>query len=264
MIKTSFTIGFALALLAGCGSDERIVGGADPGAGGMAGMGGAAGASTGGASTGGADPRCAVQVGPIDPTALIDDLEDGNGALPLVGERNGGWYFASDQTPGASAAPAPDQSAAIEAEAIPGGRCGSRYAIRVTGQGYRDWGTVVGVGLNWERAVDVSAFRGIRFWARRGEQHSVSVRVQFQDKNSAPQGGVCMQEAGNCYDNFGTDLVPLDTEWQLYQIDFGRLEQRDFGVPADALDTRNLFTIEWALGPGTVFDFWVDDLWFYE
>jgi hypothetical protein len=209
-----------------------------------------------------------LQSGPIDPTALIDDLEDNDGNLPQVADRTGSWYFASDQTVGASATPAPDATAAIPPEPIPGGRCGSRYAIRVTGQGYNEWGTVVGMGLRWDRAVDVSTFRGIRFWARKGEQHAVTVRMQFQDKNTAPQGGVCMQgadgSAGNCYDNFGTDLIPLTTEWQQYQIDFRRVYQRDFGLQADALDTQNLFTIEWGIGPGSVFDFWIDDVWFYE
>jgi hypothetical protein len=40
--------------------------------------------------------------------------------------------------------------------------------------------------------------------------------------------------------------------------------QRDFGLRTDALDTSMLYAIEIGVVQETVFDYWVDDIWFYE
>ena len=83
-----------------------------------------------------------------------------------------------------------------------------------------------------------------------------------------PQGGLCNDDPGAttdaCYDGWGTALVPLDTSWRLYQIPFSRIAQRAWGYQGEALDTANLYDLEWGVTQNTVFDLWVDDLWFYE
>jgi hypothetical protein len=59
-------------------------------------------------------------------------------------------------------------------------------------------------------------------------------------------------------------VAPIGTEWQLYKLDFSRMTQRDFGYRAESFDTTALYGIEWSVMPNTVFDLWVDDVWFYE
>ncbi|HEX6767434.1 MAG TPA: hypothetical protein VF103_18175, partial [Polyangiaceae bacterium] len=62
------------------------------------------------------DPRPPV----IDPTAIIDDMEDRDGSLTYVSGRNGSWWTAADETPGGTIEPRQPIP-----EAILGGRCGS-------------------------------------------------------------------------------------------------------------------------------------------
>jgi hypothetical protein len=155
-------------------------------------------------------------------------------------------------------------------EPILGGRCNSRQAIRVTGQGFADWGAAIVLNFKYttETAapIDVSAFRGIRLWARVGEAHTSPVRVQFDDVNTSIWGGVCNPTRGmpdECWDGFGTGLVPLDTEWRLYELEFSRMAQSGFGYEADALVTSQLYRVSWSLAQESVFDLWIDDIWLY-
>jgi hypothetical protein len=207
--------------------------------------------------------------GPIDPTELIDDLEDRDGFIAQTGGRNGGWSVYSDNT-GGTLEPAAGSNRAPAR--IVGGRCGSAYAMRVTGQGFTDWGAGVNIGFRYENddlaAFDASRYSGIRFWARVGETNTSAIRVQLQDLSTYPVGGVCdpndLLGASACYNGHGTGLVPLATEWRLYEIVFDRLSQRDlFGSPS-VFDKGQVYAIEWLLEPGSVFEIWIDDVWFYE
>jgi hypothetical protein len=116
--------------------------------------------------------------------------------------------------------------------------------------------------------IDASDFRGIMFWARVGETHNSPVRVQLQDASTFPEGGVCDPDPASgteqCYDGWGTAVIPISTEWRLYKIDFSRTAQQGFGYGGEALDPSQLFTVEWAVLQNTVFDLWIDDVWFYE
>jgi hypothetical protein len=237
--------------------------------GGTSGTGGSAGSGTGGASgSGGMPAYCDAAFMPIDPTALIDDIEDGNALIAVSGGRNGSWWVSSDGTPEATIEPPSD--AAPAPERILGMRCDSEYGMRITGQGFTNWGANLSLGFKYEgmpMPIDVSDFSGVMFWARIGETHSSPVRVQFQDSSTQPEGGVCNPEPGaadECYNGWGVELAPIGTEWRLYKIAFSRMTQRDFGYRADAIDTTALYDIEWGFQPNTVFDLWIDDVWFYE
>jgi hypothetical protein len=205
--------------------------------------------------------------GAVDPALLIDDMEDGDEQVAAVGERNGNWWLATDMTDG-TVTPVGDQTAAPER--IPGGRCGSKYAMRVTGEGFTDWGA--SLLTNFRIAADVepidaSAFRGVMMWARVGESNASPIRVQFQDGNTYPQGGVCDPDPSTpdgCFNGYGSTLLPVSTEWRLYKFEFARMGQRDFGLIGDGLDLSRLYVIEINVVQNTVFDFWIDDLWFYE
>lgn len=255
-----------LAAASACSGESTDLATGGAGAGGGAGKGGNA---TGGNATGGSsNEECPSSLDPIDPTALIDNLEDGNGQLVATATRNGSWWVVSDGTPAGTIQPPAD--AAPSPERVPGGHCGSNYAMRVTGQGFTDWGASLSAGFRYTsqaETIDASAFSGVMFWARTGDTHSSGVRVQFQDSSTRPEGGKCNATSGSpdeCYNGFGTQLVPLDTSWRLYKLDFSRMTQRDFGYRADALNTAELYALEWGFDASSIFDVWVDDVWFYE
>jgi hypothetical protein len=211
---------------------------------------------------------CPDPAEPIDPTALIDDLEDQDPTLLPIGHRSGGWWTAGDDTPGATIVP--DREGPAYPELIPGGRCGSRYAMRVTGQGFSEWGAILGISLAYGSAgalfYDASFRDGVTFWARIGDTSSNRMRLSISDVNSEPAGGRCEVDGPpgtGCYDAFSVMISNLDTTWKRYKIPFGGLTQRDFGLPAEALDTTQIYTIGFNFEQGTVFDFWVDDIAFY-
>jgi len=246
---------------ASCSSDA-----ADPGGGTPSGTGG-----SGAGGTGGGNLSCDNPNTPIDPTALIDDMEATDPAAVRVGGRSGAWWAGGDPNSiGATIVPNGD----APAEAIPGGRCGSRNAVHVTGQGFMEW-SVVSVSMGWG-SVDGGAadllphdahFRtGVAFWARIGDTSTNQVRLSISDKYSIPQGGICTTGGAPevaCFDHFSTILTGLGTTWKRFQVPFGGLGQQSFGMPRPALDTASIYTIEYIFPINSVFDLWVDDLTFY-
>ena len=269
----------ALGLLAvtaagsGCGSNNASFpdGGGLGGFGGVAGStGGQAGSGTGG-SIGNGTINCGDPYAPIDPTAIIDDMETPDYMTVRAAGRAGAWWAGGDTaSPGAAIQPSGD----APAEIIPGGRCGSKYAMHVTGQGYTSW-AVLSVSMGWG-SVDGGApgllpndddYRtGVTFWARIGDTSSNKVRFAISDKYSRPEGGFCVENGAMdvaCYDTFGVDLTQLDTTWRQYRIPFGGLTQREFGLPRPSVDSSSIYTIEFNFNPVTPFDFWVDDISFY-
>jgi hypothetical protein len=205
--------------------------------------------------------------GIVDPTLLVDDLEDGDNLIATVGIRNGGWWVSSDGT--STTTPPADQ--APSAERILGGRCGSEYAMRVTGSAFTGWGAVLSTTFYYTDETapyDASQFRGITFWARVGEENDAPIRAQVQDSSTHLLGGICNPESmtpDECYNGFGTSLSDISNEWQKFTLEFSTLTQRDgWGYRADAVDPTALYTLEWNLDPNRTFDLWVDDIWFYE
>lgn len=205
--------------------------------------------------------------------ALIDDLEDSDGLIAITHGRNGAWWTAGDDTSGASIVPLADEIA--PPEAIPGGRCDSQLAMRVTGQGFSDWGSLLGVSLVYGELADgtennlpydASAYTGIEFWARIGDTSTNRVRFAVSDVNSEPLGGICQDNNDSdeqCYDTFGTYLNGLDVEWRHFRVPFSSLTQRQFGYPAPAAAKQALYSVQFNFDPNAVFDLWIDDLAFY-
>jgi hypothetical protein len=205
--------------------------------------------------------------------ALLDDLEDTDGLIPNVRGRAGAWWTAGDDTVTGTIVPAANTIA--PAEAIPGGRCDSKFGMRVTGQGFLDWGSLLGVDLVYGSRsdgsegtlpYDASAYTGVEFWARIGDTSSDRVRFAVSDVNNEPYGGVCEEGTEpykQCFDTFGTYLNGLGPEWRHYRIAFTSLGQRQFGYPAAAAATDQLFSVQFNFDPSSIFDFWVDDVAFY-
>src|SRR3982750_4603156 len=128
----------------GCSSDAGLT----PDGGGGSGGGATAGASGGAGSGGDAMINCGGN-DPIDPTAVIDNMEAPDYMTVRAGGRSGAWWAGGDpDSPGAAITPSGDAAA----EMIPGGRCASKYAMHVTGHGFSVW-AVLSVSMGWG-AVD--------------------------------------------------------------------------------------------------------------
>jgi hypothetical protein len=266
-----------LLLVPACGPDTNAPAGSGQGGQGAGGAGGAP--AAGGA--GGMIVKTAncpdSSAGPVDPTALIDDMEAGGYLLPMEGGRNGSWWAGGDAVSPSSATIDPNGDAA--SELIPnGGRCGSLHAKHVTEQGFTSWAVLsatlavgqVDGGAYVPKGYDAHIRTGLTFWARVGDTSYNKVRFAVSDKYTRPEGGICDNDATTsttttaCYDTAGVDLT-LGKTWTQFQIPFGGLGQRNFGYrePQMGPDTSALYTIDFNLYPNNVYDLWIDDIAFY-
>lgn len=270
---TILRLAMLLLLLApACSSSPAVP--ADYGMGGAGG--GTSGTDSGAAGAIASNVSCPDHSGPIDPTALIDDMEAGSSALPMEGGRNGSWWAGGDMlSPGATITPDNDAPSAL----IPnGGRCGSLHAKHVTGVGFTSWAILTATltygpidgGVYAAMPYDAHIRTGLTFWARIGSPSINKVRFAVSDKYTRPEGGICDSDTTTattktaCYDTAGVDLT-LTTTWTQFQIPFGGLGQRNFGYPEPQMgpDTSAIYTIDFNFYPTTPFDFWLDDISFY-
>jgi hypothetical protein len=204
------------------------------------------------------DPRPPV----IDPTAIIDDMEDRDGNLTVTSGRNGSWWIATDETPGGTFEPSQPLP-----ELIPEGRCGSEYAMRVTGQGFASWGSILGLslayGMGGTAPHDASFRQGIRFWARIGDTSTKRIRFNIGDFHAAPDAGYCVENGTPPCFTYDVTLSQIDTTWKQYAIPFAALVHPTPDDPNEPLDPSRLYTLAFFFHSGAVFDLWVDDLEFY-
>jgi hypothetical protein len=216
---------------------------------------------------------CPVVPAAVDPSALVDDFEHGGAGAPLIAGRSGAWYASHDAT--SDGIMVPDGLAAPEA--IPGGRCGSRQALHITGSGFNDWGAVVALALHAapnaagvyeETPYDARArnYQGVSFFARVGETSVNTVRYAVSDQFARPEAGLCQIASNNCYSTYGIPLgSDLGTQWREFRIPWSGLSQLDFGVKGSDTgpDTTKIYDIQFTFPPHVVFDFWVDDMRFF-
>lgn len=266
-----------LLLAPACGPDTNAPPGSGlGGASGAAGSGGGAAGSAGG-GTGAKAMNCPDGGGgPVDPSALIDDMEAGGFVLPMEGGRNGSWWAGGDTvSPTAAITPNGDASS----EPIPnGGRCGSLHAKHVTGQGFTSWALITATlasgvadgGAYVALPYDARGRTGVTFWARIGDTSNDKVRFAVSDKYTRPEGGICDPNPATsttstaCYDTAGVDLT-LASTWTQFRIPFAGLGQRKFGQKEGQMgpDPSAIYTIDFNFYPTTVFDLWLDDIAFY-
>jgi hypothetical protein len=193
---------------------------------------------------------------------LIDDFEDGNNQVALMGERDGYWYTAADKL--GSKVTSPSESF----QPAEGGANGSAMAVRVAGHtvaaGDQAWGVEFGSNLLMaqDQFYDASRYVGISFRAKAAGKGIKTVRVNVTDVNTHPNGGVCTA----CYNHFRKD-VNLTGEWKEYRVLFRELEQRPgWGSPRpEHVTPEKLVSVTFAVGGVDAdFDVWVDDLQFLE
>jgi hypothetical protein len=204
--------------------------------------------------------RCGAAPAPTD---LVDDFEDGDGILPKIGSRNGSWYIATDGTVGAVVRP-PLGSANPEHLVPP--RCQSNFAFHFNGRGFTTWGAVLGLNFRFDQEVlpvDLSAYRGIRFWARAGEQNGCALRVAIDDASTHPSGGRCSKIVGHerpCWNSFGVDISALSRDWSELFIPFSDLTQKGTEPAPTPLDLTHTYQLTFKMSPANPFDVWIDDV----
>ncbi len=219
------------------------------GQGGSAGQGGAAGQSGSGGEGGG-----------LNASAVLDDFEDGDDALPEFSGRSGYWFLFNDET--ATQLPS---GTTFGPEA--GGPGGSTHAAHTSGGSFTKWGAGLGVDLNAGSGkplpYDLSAYRGLALSVRGSSNTSLNNVVRLAVTTSAvvgsDSGGTCT--ATECGDAHGLALT-LGSQWQTIEVPFASLAQEGWGAVAP-FDAAKVLSIEFSVGVNEPFDFWIDDLRFY-
>jgi hypothetical protein len=182
---------------------------------------------------------------------LIDDFEDTDDHLTLVGGRDGSWIIGKD----GSSNPGADNST----------HCAARgeHAGHFTGAGFLNW------GANWTAvfkkadasgtavAYDATAYKGISFWAATGPEAAppYALPVGVTTLDVAWNGGICSV----CMDYYRTS-VDLTPEWQRFVVPFASLAQTGEGNPLTALKPEEL--VGFIMWPTRDFDIWIDDVRF--
>jgi len=189
------------------------------------------------------------------PAGTIDDLEDGNSQITTNEGRGGYWYTYSDSM-GTTVAP--------EDEFVPssGGANRSAKAAHIwgkTGDQKNVWAGMAFPLTNPKQPYDASKYKGIAFWARRGEKSTAYVYLRVPDVNTTPDGGVCK----DCFNDFGAN-VQLTPHWKKYTFPFDMLKQEPgWGEPRPHIVPGQIYELQWQIKTRNVdFDVWVDEVAF--
>ncbi len=252
----------------GDGGSDSSGGGTAGGGGGTAGSGGSTGGgtgATGGASggSGGSGGGTPVVVG------LIDDFEDGNNATKLGTY----WFVAADESPDPPCTILPTNSRPV---LLPEPRGGSNRAMHFQGTGCSGWGAQGGFDLKGATAgtaYDASGYAGISFWARRGSATTDDIlSVEIATNDTHPLGGKCDDPNGasptpsatdDCYGHYVWSDT-FTTDWKEVHISFETGLTKAPGAGPSDIDKSALRQILFSWKVGTDFDFWIDDVKFYE
>ncbi|HEY4103021.1 MAG TPA: hypothetical protein VGM44_03985 [Polyangiaceae bacterium] len=229
-------------------------GGSDSGGGDQGGSsvdGGTEQGGTAGSSAGGAG---GVDTASID---LIDDFEDGDAQLSLVGGRDGSWFITNDGH--GQQTPLPNGPTLPSLLMPPRGM--STRAMHTTGSGFSVWGAALGVNFLSGMApppYDVSMYQGLTFALKLGKPTAVKpMRVAVSDYDTT-------YGCRTCGDHFGSSVNAGD-EFTIIQLPFSSFKQLGFGTapPSHAFDPKRTYTVYFSWTQNQTFDVWIDDLSFY-
>jgi hypothetical protein len=240
----------------GSGGSSGGNGGSSGGSGGSSGdSGGSSGAgagSGGGSGVGGGGGGGAT--GTIE-ELLIDDLEDGNHQIALMGQI-GYWYSYNDGTGAQTPDPADPFAPVTVSPPIDGSS--STKAVHVSWQGFTSWGGGFGVTFtDTSTFYDATTYDGITFWARveSGSETRVDLIVAEQ-RSLEPACTVCGHHP--------TYALTLTTSWQRFYLPFAVFQSDGGGDPSFLdLDPSGLYGVQFFRGANHTIDLWVDDLAFY-
>jgi hypothetical protein len=233
---------------------------------GAAGTGGTTATAGNGGSAGGAGAVAGGGSGGSSPYELIDDFETLSATiLPLSG-RNGPWYMFNDGTTGGVQN---DIVSAIALFPTADARPGSTAGLHLTAKGFTGFGAGVGADFVNKAAkkqpYDVSAYSGIRFYAKIATGTQPTLKLLIPTTYSDPDGLKCSGTgASQCYDHLSASVTGLKTIWAVYQVNFAALGQQGIGLPQASLDPKSVYSMQFTLAtkPTLPADIWFDDISF--
>jgi hypothetical protein len=159
----------------------------------------------------------------------------------------------------------------VAGTSIPDGRCGSRYAMRLRGGPYTEWGGTFGISFSPPR--DATEYEGIGFWARRSPHSKSTLRVEFSEQfteqnyvDSETGQPSCdpdfLQENQRVgCDKFGVYAI-FGPDWKFHYFPFSEFRQSGFGRRAPFFDIEGLLSLAFTYSRGQ-WDLWIDDIGFY-
>jgi len=259
----------ASAVPSDSGGATNATGGAPPANGGAppttvsGGSGGAAPPATGSGGSA-AKGSCIMAAGTIADLS-IDDLEDGDNQIQILGHRSGFWYTYNDGT--GMQTPAPDPMGLVPFKTTAGGHS-MMFSAHTSGTAFTTWGAGMGFDFNNTAAkscvYNASVYSGIKFWAK----GNVAIKAMIKIPATTPStsdSGTCTA-TGMCEDHYFLQPKPiLSDAWTQYTIDFSSTTtfgQEGWGVKVP-FDKTNIIAVQFQVGMGVAFDFSVDDITFY-
>jgi hypothetical protein len=185
---------------------------------------------------------------------VIDSFEDDDVLLPTTGGRAGNWYWYGDGSGIANVSP----------DKVNRGSS-SVFGLNTAGSDFTVWGSGIGVDLkntsgmqSGKEPYDASAYSGVTFWARGATP--LAVTVVFPDVDTDGAGGKC-----TVCDHHYFKSVQVSTDWQRFTIDFAEdLKTPEPGTePApEEFKPSGIIALQFRVGPGESYEFWIDDLAF--
>ena len=212
----------------------------------------------GGPNAGGPNPEDTPEGKACPADGVVDDGEDNNNQVLAQKGRGGYWYTFADK--GSTITPMAGALGGTFSMS-PGGANGSQMAARMNGKVAGSGTVYAGAGFNFadpKAPFDVSAYKGISFWARRGENSTGTIRVKLPDVNTDQDGKVCTE----CFNDFGVDLE-LTTRGEVMVIFWGHSRCPVGGLHVPVLDTTKMYGVQWQVNtPGADYDIYIDDVQF--
>jgi hypothetical protein len=253
------------------GAPDGGTAGRGTGGGGSRATGGSGGASSSGGAAGAVGTAGRAGSGGAPILDLIDDLEDHNSTIRVVGVRDGVWDTSNDMTPGGVQTPPPSMFAPV---ALAGDTpyAGDTYAAYTKGSGFVTYGAFMNVSMrSWPDyattpTYDASTYQGLSFWAKVGASSTTTVRVRFISADTDPRGGKCKTTGPTdqlCFNHYYLD-VPVTTSWKLYTIRFADFVQPNNGAIFPTINLSQMYGLEFYFLTGANFEVWIDDLAFYK
>ena len=202
--------------------------------------------------------------------ALIDDMEHPDEkAIPEVDGRSGHWFTSNDGTLGAMMTPSGENPYPTMGVGYTG------YGFQASGSGFEGWGANFGLNLNEgggrSCGYDASAFDGIEFWAKTGDDSTQSLSVAIAIAAVIPEdkGGTCIGEG--CTDAHSKEITVTGT-WTKFEVRWDTnpvdLSQNDGWVHDNKFDfdpasiSQISFNVPGNADAPVSFDFIIDDLSF--
>jgi len=102
-------------------------------------------------------------------------------------------------------------------------------------------------GLEWHSRFPTqgplrrSKYKGISFWAKRGDKSTDLLYFRLPDVNTTPDGGVCK----DCFNDFAAN-VKLTKVWKKYTFPFDSLKQEPgWGEPRAHITPSKIYELQW-------------------